>query len=61
MRHRHIGEMLFDHVRKYAEEEGFYNIILNVWTCNPGAMKFYESLGLVPQKICMEMIVKSEK
>ena len=61
MRRRHIGEMLFDHVRKYAEEEGFYNIILNVWTCNPGAMKFYESLGLVPQKICMEMIVKSEK
>ncbi|WP_034450765.1 GNAT family N-acetyltransferase [Butyrivibrio sp. AE2032] len=61
MRRRHIGEMLFEHVRKYAEEEGFYNITLNVWTCNPGAMKFYESLGLVPQKICMEMIVKSEK
>ena len=57
MRGRHIGSMLFEHVRGYAEKNGFYNITLNVWNCNPGAMKFYESLGLVPQKVCMEMIL----
>ncbi len=57
MRRRHIGKMLFDHVRDYAGKEGFYNITLNVWTCNPGAVQFYESLGLLPQKTCMEMII----
>ena len=56
-RRRHIGRMLFEHVRDYAKEEGFYNITLNVWTCNPGAVRFYESLGLLPQKTCMEMII----
>jgi ribosomal protein S18 acetylase RimI-like enzyme len=57
MRRKHIGEMLFSQVKSYAAENGFYNITLNVWTCNPGAMKFYESLGMQPQKIGMEMIV----
>ena len=57
MRRKHIGEMLFAHVKEYAENEGFYNITLNVWTCNPGAVKFYESLGMKPQKIGMEMII----
>ena len=57
MRRNHIGEKLFSHVREYAEKEGFYNITLNVWTCNPGAARFYESLGLRPQKTCMEMII----
>ena len=57
MRRQHIGEALFAHVKEYAREEGFYNITLNVWTCNPGAMKFYESLGMQPQKIGMELII----
>ena len=57
MRRKHIGEMLFGHVKKYAENEGIYNITLNVWTCNPGAVKFYEALGMKPQKIGMEMII----
>jgi ribosomal protein S18 acetylase RimI-like enzyme len=52
-----VGRMLYDHVREYAESEGFYNITLNVWTCNQGAMKFYETLGFVPQKIGMEIIM----
>ncbi len=49
--------MLYDYVLEYAKKTGFYNITLNVWTCNPGAMKFYESLGFLPQKIGMEMIL----
>lgn len=56
-RGQHIGTMLYDYVKGYAVSNGFYNITLNVWTCNPGAMKFYESLGLKPQKVCMEMIL----
>ncbi len=53
-----IGRALYDHVLKYAKEMDFYNITLNVWSLNPGALKFYESLGLKPQKIGMEMILK---
>ena len=51
------GKALFEYVKSYAKENGFYNITLNVWTCNPGAMKFYENMGLLPQKIGMELIL----
>ena len=56
-RGRHVGKALYDHVAAYAEKQGFYNLTLNVWTCNPTAMKFYEAMGLVPQRICMEKIL----
>ncbi len=56
-RGKHIGKTLYEYVLSYAKENDYYNITLNVWTCNPGAMKFYESLGFLPQKIGMEMIL----
>ena len=56
-RGQHVGKKLYDHVVSYAREEGFYNITLNVWSCNPSAMKFYESMGLKPQKVGMEAIL----
>lgn len=56
-RRQGIGRLLYDAVRDYAKTQGFYNITLNVWNCNPSAMKFYESLGLVPQKVCMEEVL----
>ena len=56
-RGRHVGKALYVHVKNYARELGCYHITLNVWTCNPGAMRFYESLGLVPYKVGMEMIL----
>lgn len=52
-----IGRALYDHVLNYAKQNGFYNITLNVWECNPGAKKFYESLGMSVQKIGMEYIL----
>ncbi|SEF76011.1 Acetyltransferase (GNAT) domain-containing protein [Eubacterium ruminantium] len=54
-----VGKQLYEYVERYAKENGFYNVTLNVWSCNPGAMRFYESLGLIPQKICMEKIIGS--
>ena len=57
VRGKHVGRTLYEHVLEYAKAEGFYNITLNVWSCNPGAMKFYESLGFRPQKLGMEMII----
>ena len=52
-----IGRKLFEYVKDYATENGFYNVTLHVWNCNPGAMRFYESLGLTPQYTNLELIV----
>jgi len=56
-RGRNIGRALYEHVIAYAREQGFYNVTLNVWTCNPGAMRFYEKMGLVAQKVGMEIVL----
>lgn len=53
----HIGKNLYDYVVAFAKEQGCYNITLNVWALNDGAIKFYEALGLKPQKIGMEQIL----
>lgn len=57
MRGMHIGKQLYEYVLSYAKAEGCYNVTLNVWSCNTSAMKFYESCGLVPQKVGMEKIL----
>ena len=52
-----VGRLLYEHVLAYAKEAGCYNVTLNVWACNESAMRFYEHLGLVPQKTYMETIL----
>ena len=52
-----IGRALYEHVVAFAKENGCYNLTLNVWACNAGAMRFYEKLGLLPQKAYMETIL----
>lgn len=53
----HVGEAIYEHIIEYARSTGCYNVTLNVWSCNPGAMKFYEKMGLVPYKVGMEKIL----
>lgn len=57
LRGKHIGKQLYQAAVKLAKENGCYNLTLNVWSCNPSALRFYESIGLRPQKIGMEMIL----
>jgi ribosomal protein S18 acetylase RimI-like enzyme len=57
LRGNHIGKQLYEAAVKLAKKNGCYNITLNVWSCNPSAIKFYEAQGLLPQKICMEFIL----
>ena len=57
IRGKHIGSSLYNAVLDFARENGCYNVTLNVWSCNQSAMKFYEKMGLVPQKIGMEKIL----
>ena len=56
-RGRGVGRALYEHILAFAREKGAYNVTLNVWTCNPGAMAFYERLGLTPYKVGMEKIL----
>ena len=56
-RGQRIGRQLYEFVLQFARESGCYNVTLNVWCCNPSAIRFYESCGLVPQKIGMEKIL----
>lgn len=57
LRGQHIGKALYNAAVKYAKEHGCYNLTLNVWACNESAMKFYESCGLKPQKVGMELVL----
>ena len=57
-RGQHIGTAIYKEILRYARMRGCYNVTLNVWSCNQNAMKFYESLGLKPQKIGMETILE---
>ena len=57
IRGRHIGRSLYDYVVNFAKDSGCYNVTLNVWSLNKGAMKFYEKCGLKPQKVGMEIIL----
>ncbi len=53
----HVGRKIYEYVIDYAKRSGCYNVTLNVWSCNPSAQKFYENVGLMPQKIGMEKIL----
>lgn len=56
-RGQHVGTAVYDYVIAFAREQGFYNVTLNVWSCNPGAQRFYEAMGMQPYKVAMEQIL----
>ena len=56
-RGRHVGRALYEAVLELARSSGCYNVTLNVWSCNPDAMRFYEKCGLRQQKIGMEVVL----
>ncbi|BBA92107.1 MULTISPECIES: GNAT family N-acetyltransferase [Streptococcus] len=54
VRGQRIGEQLYDFAFSYAKEQGCYNVTLDVWADNTRAVRFYERLGMKPQKLRME-------
>ena len=56
-RGKHVGSAIYKKILEYAKWRGCYNVTLNVWSCNEGAIKFYENMGLKPQKVGMEAIL----
>ena len=56
-RGKHVGSTIYKEILRYAKSIDCYNVTLNVWSCNPGAMAFYEAMGLKPQKVGMETVL----
>jgi ribosomal protein S18 acetylase RimI-like enzyme len=52
-----IGEALYRHIQSHAKTLGCRAVTLNVWNCNSRALKFYEKLGLNPQRLYMEDVL----
>ncbi len=57
LRGRGVGRALYEAAVKLARDSDCYNLTLNVWSCNPSALGFYESIGLTAQKVGMELIL----
>jgi ribosomal protein S18 acetylase RimI-like enzyme len=53
-----IAGALYEKTCAFARRSGCRAVTLNVWCGNDGAMKFYEKMGMKPQKIGMETILE---
>ena len=56
-RRQGVATALVDACRKYGKEKGCYNLTLNVWAFNEGALRFYEKNGFAPQRFILEDIL----
>ena len=54
-RGKHVGTVILDYVKKYALEQGYDRITLNVWDFNESARAFYDRNGFTPLKTTMEV------
>lgn len=61
MRGQHIGEGLFEYVKKEAKRMGCYEVTLNVWTGNTLAERFYEKMGMKTKERQMEYILEEKQ
>ena len=51
------GTALYDYVKAYAKEQGYYRLTLHVWECNPNARAFYDAMGMKPYMTAMEEVL----
>lgn len=56
-RRQGVGQVIYDYIVAYAKEIGCYHLTLNVWACNPSAMRFYEKQGMQMLKKEMEVVL----
>lgn len=53
-----VGQKLYQFALDYARQIGCYNVTLNVWNANQGALRFYENQGMTAQATTMEKILE---
>ena len=59
-RGKHVGKSIYEAILRYAKMRKCYNVTLNVWSCNESAMRFYQAMGMQPQKVGMETILEED-
>lgn len=57
LRGQKVGTRLYEYAKQYAKENGYYNITLHAWECNPNAVAFYKALGMGTQQYTMEEVL----
>ena len=57
VRGKHVATDIYEYVKKFAKEQGCYNVTLNVWDKNDAAIAFYNKCGFKIQKYGMEVIL----
>ncbi len=55
-----IGKAMYEYILDYAKAQNCYNLTLNVWSCNEAAMRFYEKMGMLPQRVIMETVLEEK-
>lgn len=56
-RGQHVGKAMYEYVKQFAREQGYYNVTLHAWECNPKAVGFYRHLGMNIQQYTMEEVL----
>ena len=56
-RGKHVGTVIFEHVKEFAKKNGCYDMTLNVWEGNDSAKAFYEAMGFKVLKYGMEIVL----
>lgn len=56
-RKQRIGKALYEYVRDFARDNGYYNITLHAWERNTNAVNFYSHMGMKIQQYTMEEIL----
>ena len=57
IRSKGVGKALFEHVKKEAKRLGCYEVTLNVWEGNDGAIAFYKKMDMKVKEYQMEYIL----
>lgn len=57
-RGKHVGSALYEACLGEARKRSCGRLTLNVWSCNLKAQAFYEKMGLIPYKICLEKVLE---
>ena len=55
-----VGSKLYEYCADFARGIGCDSVTLNVWSFNSSAVRFYEKMGMTPQKVTMEMIIEGD-
>lgn len=56
-RGQQVGTLLFEYVKRFAKEQGCYDVTLNVWEGNNNARHFYEKMGMFVKETQMEILL----